>query len=292
MIVDRLRRFSANIWDADGQIQILYSGLYFAIGFIILSYTSHAWSTANAWDVGHQPRFSYDGMDSLRETTGWTVAKIGWVYLAPPLWGLIVSILSLGGFHAIDPRQTHLRTFLFWLSLSGFLLYYSYIITGIFSGEEYSSVYFTGFIGFYCWLEWETGTLFGILGIQAVLSLLYALLYSKPALQLNHSRFLISRADGKNIIMLRVVIMPFLLGTVLIAISTFPMDLGYQAIRLVCYLPVIVVIFIGFGFFKSKHINIVKGGLQARSLLLCAVGMIVLFLLSRLILSRNMYPLW
>lgn len=278
--------------EADGQIQLFYSALYFSISFILLSYTGHAWSTSNAWDVGYRPMFSYDGMDNLLNTTGWTVAKIGWVYLAPALWGMLVSIFALAGFHATDPRQTHTRTLLFWLSLNGFLLFYSYIVTGIFSGEEYASKYFTGFIAFYSWLEWETGTMFGILSIQAMVFLGYALLYSKPILQLNHSRYLASRSNGKIIVFMRVMFLPFLLGSILVAMATFPMDLGYQAIRLGCYIPIMLVIFIGIGFYKAKHINIVKGGLKHRSLTTCLAAMLLTILISRLILSRSMYPLW
>ncbi|MBL4586109.1 MAG: hypothetical protein JKX84_03500 [Flavobacteriales bacterium] len=272
--------------------KLLFSGLYCAITFILVAYTAYAWSTSNAWDVGYHPSFSYNGMENLIDTTGWTVEKIAWVYLAPPLWGLMISVFSLIAYHLIDPIQTNLRTFLFWLSLNGFVLYFSYVLTGILSGQVYTSKFFTGFVGFYSWLKWSKGTIYGILVIQLFLSLLYSFLYSKPILQLNYSRLLASRKQGKLIIFLNVAFVPYLFGTLLIIMATFPMNLNYQSVRIIAFLLVLAACLLGIGFHRAKYISIVKGGLKPSGLLTLIFGVAALILLSRFLLSQSVKPLW
>ena len=91
--------------------KIGYSACYFAFSWIILAYTAHAWSTSNAWDIGLHPLFSYDGMEQLSNTVGWNLNRIAWVYLAPPLWGLLVSFFALITFSTIEGKHVHLVCF-------------------------------------------------------------------------------------------------------------------------------------------------------------------------------------
>lgn len=271
--------------------KIGYSAFYFAATFILLSYTSHAWSASNAWDVGFSPQFSYDEMDSLAGTGGWTVNKIAWVYLAPPIWGLVVSLFSIVAFTAIEGKNVHMRTILFWLSVNGFLLYLSYVVMGIISGQDYGSKLFTGFVAFYSWLLWSKGKIYGILIMQLILSLAFPLLFSKPILQLNYSRLLASKSNGKPIVFVNVFALPVTIGFILIAVTTFPMDFQYQIIRMATLMPIALVALLGLVLHKAKHISIVKGGLKPVPL----VGLVVLIVLlvaSRFWLKLHVDPLW
>lgn len=271
--------------------KIGYSAIYFAFTFILLSYTSHGWSASNAWDVGFHPQFSYDGMESLAGTGGWTVNKIAWVYLAPPLWGLIVCLFSLVAFTAIEGTNVHLRTLLFWFSVNGFLLYLSYVVMGIISGQDYGSKLFTGFVAFYSWLLWSKGKIYGILIVQLIISLAFPLLFSKPILQLNYSRLLASKSNGKPIVFTNIFILPVTIGIVLIGLATFPMDFRYQLIRMGTLMPIAIVALLGLVLHKAKHISIVKGGLKPVPL----AGLIILFVLliaSRFWLESHTDPLW
>ena len=271
--------------------KIGYSAIYFAATFIFLSYTSHAWSTSNAWDIGLRPLYNYDGMDSLAGTGGWSVYKIAWVYLAPPLWGLVVSLFSIVAFTAIEGRNVHLRTILFWLAVNGFLLYLSYVIMGIISGQDYGSKLFTGFVAYYSWLLWSKGKIYGILIVQLVFSLAYALLFSKGVLQLNYSRVLASKSNGKPVVFFNVFVLPVTIGFVLIALTTFPMDFRYQVIRMGTMMPIALLALLGLALHKAKHIHIVKGGLKPVPLLGLAI-MTILLLLSRFWLQLHVEPLW
>lgn len=271
--------------------KILYSAVYFAITFIFLNYTAHAWSTSNAWDIGLYPLFSYDGMDSLAGTVGWSVNRIAWVYLAPPLWGLILSFFALIAFTAIEGRNVHTRTILFWFAVNGYLLYFSYIIMGIFSGQDYGSDMFEGFVAFYSWLLWSKGKIYGILIVQGVVSLAFPLLFSKGVLQLNYSRLLASKHNGKPIVFMNIFVLPAMVGFVLIALATFPMDFKYQIIRMGTLIPLGIITLLGLALHKAKHISIVKGGLKPVPI----VGLIVLvvmLLASRFILQISVQPLW
>lgn len=267
------------------------SAIYFAVTFIIVSYSAHAWSASNAWDFGYRPSFSYDGMDNLVATSGWTVKKVAWVYLAPPIWGIVVAVLGMIGHRAVDSRKTHLQTFLFWLSINGFLLYLSYVSTGILSGQNYSSKFFTGFAGFFGWLEWGQLKSTSLLIVLLIVSLSFALIYSKPVLQLNFSRYLATRKQGKLIIFVHIVFFPFLIGCLLVALSTFPMDLNYQVVRMATYLIVFLVILLGMNLHKAKHITIVKGGLKPLSPTVISI-LVVVLILSRFVLEMKIEPLW
>lgn len=285
-------RFFTGIEDRDEHIRKLcISGAYFALTFILTSYTAHAWSASNAWDLGHRPLFNYDSMDNLMGTSGWTSNRIAWVYVMPALWGLVLTAIGLISFRILDAKTTHLRTFMFWLSINGFLLYFSYIITGIMSGQDYSSTLFTGFVSYYAWVKLGRAEIYGLLSIQAIFSLPIALIYSKPVLQLNFSRLLAAKNNGKPVIFIHVILVPFLIGTALIILATFPMDLGYQSIRLFSFLPVFIVILLGLGLHKAKHITIVKGGLKPVSLAVVIV-VFVSILLSRFLLQVSIPPLW
>jgi hypothetical protein len=291
-MLHKFPRFFTGIENREEHIRSLcVSGAYFAISFILLSYTGHAWSTANAWDYGHHPQFNYNGMEVLVGTRGWTPLRIAWVYVVPPLWGLFVSVFALMAFRLVEGTKTHLRTFLFWLSLNGYLLYLSFIVTGIMSGQDYGSKLFTGFVSYYSWVDFGRAEIFGLLTIQLVFSLSYALLLSRPVLQLNHSRLLAAKNNGKPVIFLNVVVVPYLIGIVLVALTTFPMDATYQVIRMFTFFPVLIVMFLGIGLHKAKYINITKGGLRTVS----TVGVIILFalvLLSRFGLRIMVNPFW
>jgi hypothetical protein len=180
---------------------------------------------------------------------------------------------------------------LFWFSINGFLLYFSYVVMGIASGQDYSSKLFTGFVAYYSWLLWGKGKIYGILIVQLILSLFYALLFSKGTLQLNYSRILASRSKGKPIVFLNVFALPAFLGFMIIGLTTFPMDVRYQIIRMGVLIPVGLVTLLGLGLHKAKHIQIVKGGLKPVPL----IGLIVLtslLLFSRFLLQIHVEPFW
>lgn len=272
-------------------LKLLCSAGYFAFAFMAVNYSAHAWSTANAWDLGHRPLFSYDGMDVLKNTSGWSVYRIAWVYVTPPLWGLMISLVSLAAFNYIDGTSTHVRTILFWFAVNGFLLFFSYQITGILSGQDFTSKLFTGFVSYYSWLFWGKTKIYGVLTFQTIVSLAYPLLFSKGILQLNYSRLLAAKNNGKIIIFLHIVVVPVVVGCVIVAISTFPMDFGYQVVRMMCLLPVLLVSLLGMSLYKAKHISIAKGGLGSVSIVAVALLMLALFA-SRFVLSVPVEPFW
>jgi hypothetical protein len=285
-------RFYSGVENKDEHwLKIFYSAFYFAVAFILIHYSGHAWSAANAWDFGYSPTFSYDKMESLAGEINWTVSKVANVYLAPPIWGLFLSIVAVILFRTTEGSRIHLKTMLYWISVNGFLLYFSYLVTGILSGQDYSSTMYTGFASYYAWLEWSPAKIYGILTVQILVSLPYAILFSKGVLQLNYSRLLAARSNGKAMIFTTVIVLPFLIGSVLIMLTTYPMDFGYQVVRLLCYLPVFVIVFLGMGFHRAKHISIVKGGLRPVPLF-GIIALIIMLLGSRFGLSLHVEPFW
>jgi hypothetical protein len=292
-----LRKFNNTFFHSvenrsEHSVKLLTAGFYFAFTFIFLNYLGHAWSTANAWNFGYTPLFSYEGIDSLLGTTGWSAKKIGIIYLMPPLLGIIVLILGLFGINRSRTGQQHLKTFLFWLSVNGLLLYASYISTGFVSGLDTNSKYFTGFVGYYAWLYWKNQTIFGVLALQWFLCIPIILYLSRLALKLNYSNSIFSLTNGKRIVWMNVVAAPFLIGSIIVAIATFPMDLGYQLIRLLSFIPIMVIMLLAMQLQSAKEIQIYKGGMRAVPIAYVSVAILILILISRTVLSLRCEPFW
>lgn len=134
-------------------LNIFYSAFYFALTFVFLTYLSYAVVAINASILGYAPYLTFNGVDNLAQTTGWSIKRIAFVYLSAPLSGLAISVLSYYWYVGTNHKKSHLQQLFFWLSLNGFVLFYSYLLTGLLSVGEYSSRYFTGFVAFLSWLE-------------------------------------------------------------------------------------------------------------------------------------------
>ena len=274
-------------------IQNLFtSALYFAVTFIALHYLGHAWSTHNAHHYGYTPLFSYNGMDTLLGTSGWTARKIGIIHLMPPFIGVVSLFLGLLLLQLIRTKRIHLRTFLFWLSVNGLLIYASYISTGFLSGLNYSSKFFTGFVGYYAWLYWKPINIYGMLFMQALLCLPVLFYLSRFALGLNYSSSLLKQDKGRVIIWANVVLIPFVLGSMIVVLATFPMDFGYQLVRFATFIPMALAMLASMHFFSTRNIGIIKGGLKGFPIILFVAALVMIVVISRTVLSVSSGPLW
>ena len=279
-----------NLFNKNQVSRWLWSALYFSVTFIILNYSSHFWSSVNAWKIGFTPSFSYNGMDRILPSAGWSAKRIAFVYLAPPLWGLFSFAVGYIGFTKISGLKTHLRTFFFWFSFNGFLLYFSYLVTGILSGVDYASEFFTGFAGFYTWLEWSKSTIVGIIVFQIITGLTLSLVFPPLILKLNHSRKINSKRSGKWIILMNVFIIPMLFGCALVLASTYPMNLNYQLVRIISCLPISSVFILAHKHVKYSGMTFAKGGLSDKPYWHLALATLLLILLCKFLLSIPMTP--
>jgi hypothetical protein len=268
----------------------LWSALYFALTFTILNYSSHFWSAFNSWQIGFSPSFSYNGMDRILPSTAWSAKRIAFVYLAPSFWGLFSSAVGFIGFTKTDGLRTHLRTLFFWLFFNGFLLYFSYLVTGILSGIDYASDFFTGFAGFYTWLEWPKSTILGIIMFQIITGLAFSLVFPPLILKLNHSRKINSQRSGKWMVLMNVFIIPMLLGSILVLVATYPMSLSYQLVRILSCLPILGVCILAFKHVKYSGITFAKGGLSHRPYWQLAMATLLLIVLCRFLFSISITP--
>lgn len=273
-------------------IKLVNSGLYFAITFIILHYIGHAWSTANAWHYGYSPLFSYNGMDSLLGTTGWTARRTGIIHLMPPFVGFLGLVIGLISFHSISIRKTQARTFSFWLAFNGLLVYISYLVTGVLSGLSFSSEYFTGFVGFYAWLYWKDATIYGMLVLQFILCLPVIFMLSRMCLKLGYSKVSMKNAEGKIAAWINGIILPVVLGIIIIMAATFPMDFSFQAARIVTIVPIAGLLLFGLLLQSSNNINPLKGGIKPLPKTFIILGVAAIIFFSRTVLSLRIEPLW
>jgi len=266
-------------------IKIFYSGFYFTFSFILVSYIGDAISAFSAWSAGFHPTFSYDGLESLRNTTGWVFWKVQRVCLASPILGIVISTVSLITFHVTDPIKTHTRTFLLWVSINGFLLYYSYIFTGILCADINSSKFFTGFVALYTWLHWEQDGIPLILGAQALISSVYAILFIGPIKQLNYSNSLTSKKFGNTVIPINIVLLPFLVGVSILVLVTVPLNWEYQSVRIASFIPIYLIQQLGVMYSSPSDHMIVRGGMESRSIGFLLFCLLALLLFVRTILS-------
>jgi hypothetical protein len=273
-------------------LNLFTSSLYFAITFIALHYIGHAWSTSNAHLEGYTPLFSYNGMDSLLGTTGWSARKIGFIFLMPPLAGIIALIVGLISLRLARTKHVHFRTFMFWLSLNGLLMYASYVTTAYLSGLNFNSKFFTGFVSLYAWFFWKDITIYGLLLIQTLLCIPILLYFGRLILSLNYSNSLLKQKNGRIIIWTNVVVIPFVIGVLIVVAATIPMDLGYQLSRIATFFPMSVIMIAGMHLFSTKNIVVVKGGMNGVSVAVLIATTALLILLVRTVLSISTGPLW
>ncbi len=273
-------------------LNLFTSSLYFAITFIALHYIGHAWSTSNAHLEGYTPLFSYNGMDSLLGTTGWSARKIGFIFLMPPLTGIIALIVGLISLRLARIKHVHFRTFMFWLSLNGLLMYTSYVTTAYLSGINFNSKFFTGFVSLYAWFFWEDITIYGVLFAQTLVCIPILLYFGKLILSLNYSNSLLKQKNGRIIIWINVVVIPFAIGVVIVGAATIPMDFGYQLARIATFFPMSVIMVAGMHLFSTKNIVIIRGGMNGVSTAILITATVLLIVLTRTVLSMSTGPLW
>jgi hypothetical protein len=231
-------------------------------------------------------------MDSLLGTTGWTARKIGFIFLMPSATGIIALLVGLISLRLARTKQVHLRTFMFWLSVNGLLMYASYVTTAYLSGLNFNSKFFTGFVSLYAWLFWKDITIYGVLFIQTLLCIPFLLYFGRLILSLNYSNSLLKQKNGRIIIWTNVIVIPFAIGVVIVGAASIPMDFGYQFARIATFLPMSVIMVAGMHLFSTKNIVVVKGGMNGVSIVVLMLATVLLLVLTRTVLSISTGPLW
>lgn len=264
-------------------VKILWSAIYFAFSYILLSYLSYAVQAANAALLDYDVVFSYNGIKISGGSSPWTLKRIAFVFLAPPLFGLFTSIAAAVAYNNTTFTYSHLKLFFYWLCINGFALFYSYFFTGIITFGDYNSKYFTGFAAFFSWLHLEKSSVTVLLLVFAVLFGLYSLTFGRKTLSQSYSTELLEREHGRSIIFINVLVLPFIIGTALILAATYPMDFNYQIIRLFCYPIIFAMIFIWLQANRHTACIIKKRGIKHYPSVWLLVSTAVLILISRLL---------
>lgn len=260
-------------------VRMFYSALYFAITFIFLNYIGYAIQALCAWYLGYTPYFSYEGVDpSLKDEAGWSTKRIIFVFLSGPLFAFVLSFISFYWYRGIDHKRSHLRQLYFWLSLNSFVYFYSFIITGLMAVGDFESFYFfRGFVAVFSWFEWKDAVVYGVLIAMAILFVFYARRYSKPILKTSYSTKLLKRTNGRAIVFLNSLVVPYLLGVIIIFIVTQSYDLVLFAVRICCYLIVFLIMFWGIINRRKKIGKVKKGGLTYISPLWFILSLAILY---------------
>ena len=267
-------------------VKIAYSAFYFALTFILLSYFDHVIAAINARILGYHPVFNYDVLKNLSPTSGWSPKRIAFVYLSGPLLGLIISWISAFGYNLAGVAHSHLKLFLYWLSLNGFVLFFSYLITGILSFSNYTSIFFTGFSLWFNWLFWDNTAITMLLIIlSGVFGIFYPFFFWRQTLRNGYSGRLLEQQFGRVISFINTAVLPVLTGSLIILGATLPMNWQYQLIRLACVLITLLIILLWIAIFRFAPVKVRKGGIEYYSPVFLLIGIGVLLLLARLVLS-------
>jgi len=270
-------------------INIFYSAFYFALTFILLNYFGYLVLALNAKILDYQPVFSYNGIENLTNTYGWSTKRIAFVYLSSPIVGFLISFFAYYWYIGTDHHKPHLQQFFFWLSINGFVMFYSYLITGLFAVGNYSSKFFTGFVSFFSWLNWDDSMIFFALLVSAIGLLFYSLRFGRPVLKSSYSKNLLKKRNGRKLVFVNVVLLPFGIGCIFLLASIFPMDLIYTLVRLACYPLVFLIIYWRITNRRKKVGRILKGGLSYRSPVVLLLLLAILIAISRTLLAHRFW---
>jgi len=265
-------------------IKILWSGFYFALSYLLVSYSGYLVQALNASVIGYDVIFSYEGVSISGGTSPWTAKRIAFVFLAPPLHGMLISWIGFALCHTFTFKYSHLRIFFFWLSINGFALFYSYFFTGILAFGNFYTKYFTGFAAFFAWLYLGKGTITFLLLTFTALFTIYPLLFGWLTLSFSHSSELMERKQGRKIIFLNVLVFPFITGIILVFITTYPLDKAFQVVRWLVYPIVFSIIYSWFLSIKHATAIVKKGGIENRSPWLLLLLMVIIILAGRFLL--------
>lgn len=272
-------------YKAEHLTKIMWSAFYFALSYILLSYLSYAVQAANAALLDYDVLFSYNGVKISGGTSPWSLKRIAVVFLAPPLFGLFTSFAAAIAYNNTTFNYSHLKLLFYWFCINGFALFYSYFFTGIITFGDYNSKYFTGFAAFFAWLHLEKNSVTVLLLMFAVLFGFYSLTFGRKTLSQSYSTELLEREQGRSIVFINVLVLPFIIGTTLILAATYPMDFNYQIIRLFCYPIIFAMIFIWLQVNRHAACIIKKGGIEHKAVYLLVPLILSLLGLSKFILS-------
>jgi hypothetical protein len=266
-------------------IKILWSGFYFALSYILISYSGYAIQSLNAAFLDYNVIFSYDSFQISGGIAPWSVKRIAFVFLAGPIFGLLVSWFAFFICNKIEFKYSHLRLFFFWLSINGFAMFYSYFFTGLLAFGNYYTKYFTGFAAFLAWLYLEKGTITLILLVVTILFTAYPLLYGWLTLSNSYSIELLEEKKGRKNVFINVIVLPFITGIILIVGATYPLDFEYQVVRWMVYPIIFFIIYLWLVSIKHSSAIIKKGGIEYRSPFLLLTISSAFLLFGKYILS-------
>ena len=262
----------------------LISGLYFAVTFVFFNYLGHLLTSVFAARFGYQVSFSYSGMDTLMHTTGWNVYRIAVVYVLPSVVCFFIGVVSYLLYRKTSTLKLHFRMFFVWLAFNGFTFYFSHILTGLFSGFEFNSKFFTAFVSLYAWLGWEGKKVISILVLQALFSAPFVYLLVRPFHELSYSnQLMVSRSAVKK--WREFLFFPIGFGAVIITLATFPMDVDFSVIRILSALLLSLFMLLFMNFRASGSYKIVKGGFVKTPKLIIGSAIIALVLFCQFVLS-------
>lgn len=264
---------------------LLYSGVYCGIAFVFLHYFGYVISCINAHYLGFEPTVNYEGLSSLRHTTGWGPKSIAFVYLAPAAFGFLVFLASAFLCFKLPPPKTHFRNIMFWIAFNAYLLFYSYFFIGIVGVEYRLSDFYASYASVFDWLYWSPETSKVVLGFFALISLVGGFVFSPLILSFNHSQSLVGVRGGDRVVFTNVVLIPLTIGIALLLLATFPMDIKFHAVQILSVIPLLVVSWLGMKLVTEGSIMIVKGGLDKQPLWKVVVMALVLVFIGQFVLG-------
>lgn len=270
---------SSNLWN-----KVVGSGIYLAIAWVLMNYLSSGVSALFAWSLDFTPHFSLNGLSSLAGTSGWCGTYVAMVFATAPIFAIAVSLVAWIAFSLASPFQTHFRTFLFWLAVVGFIIYYGHIVAGLIYLATGIPRLFMGFVAMYTWARWETETITAVLIIQAALSLIWPLLLVPRTAEFSPSTLLLDPTNQSRLFLF-VFATPLLVGSALMLAASFPLNLHYLVIQLFVCSIVAAIGYMGFLIFQNPTLQVVKGGLTARSSVFYIALIVGLIAFARLALS-------
>ena len=268
-------------------IKWLYSGIYCAITFIVLHYLGYAISCANAHYLGFEPTFSFEGLSSLRHTSGWGPRSIAFVYLAPAAFGFGVSAVAMFAAFQLSLLRTHVRNFMFWLSINGYLLFYSFFFFGLIGVEHRLTDFYGSYAAVFDWLYWSHRSSYIVLAVSSVFFLVVGLLFAPLILSFNHSQSITLHKRANSVIFTNIVLIPFFVGMVIVLAASFPMDAKLLGVRVISAIPLFLISFLSMNLIPDGNVLIVRGGLTKMPWLKVSVLAIILIIVTRFLFTLS-----
>jgi hypothetical protein len=214
--------------------RIVNSTFAFASAFVILMGGYYLVTALMAKLFGFDATAYYFGVKLYKNKLSWGRLNISFIYGVGTLFLLVTGLFSTYLFYKFKHKMYVLLLIPLWgMVIGGSMFAAQGIIIALGEGE-YNSPFYQNLSVVASWLRLPLVICY-LMGIPFLLAgIVFSLFYAKPFMTLAYSYSKVNNTKRKNKFFLETMLLPYLLGSIIVLIFTFPLNIWITLVYLVC----------------------------------------------------------